>query len=360
MASITLPANEREVPTRGITGGVDTHLDVHVAAALDPIGGLLGTASFPTTPVGYRQLLRWLQSHGQVVQVGVEGTGSYGAGLTRVLQHAGVTVVEVDRPNRQDRRRVGKSDTLDAVAAARAALAGTALGQPKAKTGNVEGIRVLTVARLSSVKARTQALNQIRSIVSTAPAELREQLRSLTIGQTVTLCAAFRPRGGTDVDTTTKAALRILARRVQNLDAELTELDTRRTLLVEDVAPQLLEVFGVGPETAATLLVAAGDNPERLTSEAAFARLCGVAPIPAGSGKTDGYHRLHRGGDRQANSALWRIVLVRMSSDPETKAYVERRTKEGKQKRFIIRCLKRYVAREIFELLPRPEALLTT
>ncbi len=360
MASSTLPAKRSEVPTGCITGGVDTHLDVHVAAALDGIGGLLGTASFPTTPDGYRQLLNWLQSFGQVVQVGVEGTGSYGAGVTRVLQRAGVTVVEVDRPNRQDRRRVGKSDTLDAVAAARAALAGAALGQPKTKSGNVEGVRVLTVARQSSVKARTQALNQIRSIVSTAPADLREQLRSLSISDTVTLCAAYRPRRGTDVETSTKAALRLLARRVQYLDEELTELEERRTALVAQVAPQLLRVFGVGPDTAATLLVSAGDNPERLTSEAAFARLCGVAPIPAGSGKTDGYHRLHRGGDRQANSALWRIVLVRMATDPETKAYVQRRTKEGKQKRFIIRCLKRYVAREIFELLPRPEALLTT
>jgi transposase len=360
MALSTLPATEPEVPTRGITGGVDTHLDVHVAAALDPIGGLLGTASFATTPDGYRQLLNWLQGFGPIVQVGVEGTSSYGAGLTRVLQQAGVTVVEVDRPNRQERRREGKSDTLDAVAAARAALAGIALGQPKTKSGNVEGVRVLTVARQSSAKARTQALNQIRSIVSTAPAELREQLRSLSIGDTVTLCAAYRPRRGSDVETITKVARRLLARRVQYLNTELADIDERRVVLVEKVAPELLNAFGVGPDTAATLLVSAGDNPDRLTSEAAFARLCGVAPIPAGSGKTDGYHRLHRGGDRQANSALWRIVLVRMATDPDTKAYVERRTKEGKQKRFIIRCLKRYVAREIFELLPRPEALLTT
>ena len=360
MALTTLPANAAEVPTRSITGGVDTHLDVHVAAALDPIGGLLGTASFATTPLGYRQLLAWLQSFGDVVQVGVEGTGSYGAGLTRVLQHAGIDVVEVDRPNRQDRRRVGKSDTLDAIAAARAALAGTALGQPKTKSGMVEGVRVLTVARQSSSKARTQALNQIRSIVSTASAELREQLRFLSIGEIVELCAAYRPRGGTDVVTTTKVALRLLARRVQHLDQEIADLDERRTALVEQVAPQLLDTFGVGPDTAATLLITAGDNPERLSSEAAFARLCGVAPIPAGSGKTDGYHRLHRGGDRQANSALWRIVMVRMATDPETKAYVERRTKEGKQKRFVIRCLKRYVARELFELLAQPTAPLTT
>ncbi|HVA58936.1 MAG TPA: transposase [Mycobacteriales bacterium] len=152
----------------------------------------------------------------------------------------------------------------------------------------------------------------------------------------------------------------MLARRVHHLNTEIVDLDDRRTALVIQVAPELLNAFGVGPETAATLLVSVGDNPDRLHSEAAFARLCGVAPIPAGSGKTNGYHRLHRGGDRQANSALWRIVLVRMATDPDTRAYVERRTKEGKQKRFIIRCLKRYVAREIFQLLPIPKQPLTT
>jgi len=303
MAHSTLPATATEVPTGLVTGGVDTHLDVHVVAALDPIGGLLGTASFATTPVGYRKLLEWLRAFGTISVVGVEGTSSYGAGLTRTLQAASV-IVEVDRPNRQVRRRQGKSDALGAIAAARSVLAATALGAPKTKGGNVEGIRVLTVVRPSATKARTQALNQIRSLVSTAPDALREHLRSLTIKQTVATCAAYRPRAGSDVETVSKLALRVLARRVQHLDAELTELDARRTALVSQVAPDLLEAFGVGPDTAATLLVCVGDNPQRLHSEAAFARLCGVAPIPAGSGKTDGYHRLHRGGDRQANSAL--------------------------------------------------------
>ena len=360
MASSTLPAAPAEVPTGLITGGVDTHKDVHVAAALDRIGGLLGTRSFPTTPAGYQQLLGWLQAFGPIVQVGVEGTSSYGAGLTRTLQHAGVTVVEVDRPNRQKRRRVGKSDTLDAIAAARAALAGEALGSPKSKNGNVEGIRLLGVARVSAVKSRTQTLNQIRSLISTAPSELREQLRDMTITVMVGTCAAFRPGSGSDVETISKLTLRALSRRVQYLEAEIQMLDTRRAALVSEVAPELLQARWVGPHTAATLLVCVGDTPERLASEATFARLCGVAPIPTGSGQTDGYHRLHRGGDRQANSALWRIVLVRMSTDPNTRAYVERRTKEGKQKKFIIRCLKRYVARELFQLLPRQEQLLTT
>jgi transposase len=363
MASTTLPAtssSSHSAEERLITGGVDTHLDVHVAAALDRVGGLLGTASFPTNPAGYRALHDWLTEFGTVVQVGVEGTSSYGAGLTRHLQAAGLRVVEVDRPNRQKRRRVGKSDTLDAISAARAALAGEALGAPKSKDGNVEGIRALGVARLSATKARTQTLNQIRSLVSTAPADLREQLRTLTIGKLVATCAVFRPGDGIDVTTISKVTLRTLSRRVQYLEAEIADLDARRLTLVSQVAPDLLATPGVGPHTAATLLVCVGDNPERLATEATFARLCGVAPIPTGTGLTDGYVRLHRGGDRQANSALWRIVLVRMATDPKTKTYVARRTKEGKQKRFIIRCLKRYVAREIFQQLPRPAAALTT
>lgn len=260
-------------------GGVDTHLDLHVAAAVNQIGGLLGTASFPTTPLGYGQLIDWLTGFGPVVQVGVEGTSSYGAGLTRALQAEGVEVVEVDRPNRQEWRRVGKSDTIDAIAAARTCLAGEALGLPKAKNGNVEGIRALGVARASAIKARTQTMNQIRALVSTAPADLRERLRALTISQIVRTCAAFRPGPGSDVDTTTKVALRVLARRVQYLDAEVAELDTRRTELVRQVAPQLLGAHGVGPHTAATLLVTVGDNPERLRNEATFV---GVRPHVSG------------------------------------------------------------------------------
>lgn len=360
MARTTMPVRTAIVAIPQITGGVDTHLDVHVAAALDAVGGLLGTQSFPTTPAGYKQLQRWLTGFGAVVQVGVEGTSSYGAGLTRALQAAGIAVVEVDRTNRQKRRRVGKSDTLDAIAAARAALAGEALGEPKTKSGNVEGIRVLSVTRASAVKARTQAKNQIRSLISTAPTELREKLRELTIGQLIVTCATFRPTHDHEVDTVTKLALRALARRVRYFDEEIDELDERRTALVAELAPELLRAFGVGPDTAATLLVTVGDNPERLGSEAKFARLCGVAPIPAGSGQTDGYHRLHRGGDRQANSALWRIVITRMANDPTTQAYVERRTKEGKQAKYIMRCLKRYVARELFQLLPHQELALTT
>jgi transposase len=336
----------------GITGGVDTHLDVHVVAALDEIGGLLGTASFPTTPAGYRQLLRWLQGFGELVKVGVEGTGSYGAGLARFLSKHGVEVVEVDRPNRLKRRQRGKSDTLDAINAARAALSGEAAAAPKTRSGNVEAIRVLRVVRNSASTERTQTLNQMRSLVSTAPVELRERLRGLSIGQLVKVCHSLRPGAVTDPTAATKLALRTLAKRVQYLDAELAEINATLKPVVEKTAPEMVSRHAVGPDSAASLLIAAGDNSRRIKSEAAFARILGAAPIPAGSGKTDGHHRLHRGGDRQGNSALWRIVLVRMANDPRTRDYVERRTKEGLTKKEIMRCLKRYVAREIYACLP--------
>ena len=336
-----------------VIGGVDTHLDAHVAAALDERGGLLGTQSFPATPTGYRQLLSWLRSFGQLQTVGVEGTGSYGAGLTRHLLTAGIEVLEVDRPNRQERRKTGKSDTLDAVAAARAVQAGTANGAAKTRDGNVESIRVLRVARISANKARTQAINQLHSLVCTAPPELREQLRGRSRDELIAGCAALRPGEGSDVTAVGKRTLRLLARRAMALQGEIDELDDLIKPLVINEAPQLVARYGVGPDTASALLVAAGDNPGRLRREASFARLCGVAPIPATSGKTHTRHRLHRGGDRQANAALWRIVMTRMASHPETRRYVERRLKEGLSKREIMRCLKRYVARELYAYLPR-------
>ena len=337
-------------------GGVDTHLDVHVAAALDERGGLLGTKSFPASPGGYRQLLGWLRSFGELQTVGVEGTGSYGAGLTRHLLTAGVEVLEVDRPNRQERRKAGKSDTLDAVSAARAVQAGTANGAAKTRDGNVESIRVLRVARISANKARTQAINQLHSLVCTAPPDLREQLRGRSRDQLIAGCVALRPGNRTDVTALTKRTLRLLARRALALQAEIADLDRLIKPLVVKEAPDLVARYGVGPDTASALLVAAGDNPGRLRSEATFARLCGVAPIPATSGKTHTRHRLHRGGDRLANAALWRIVLTRMSNDPRTRTYVERRLKEGLSKREIMRCLKRYTARELYAYLPRETA----
>lgn len=338
---------------RTVTGGVDTHLDVHVAAALDPLGALLGTERFDTDPSGYKALLSWLESFGPLSKVGVEGTGSYGAGLARYLRRADVEVIEVDRPNRAERRRSGKSDPLDAVEAARSALGGRAKSISKSKVGAVEAIRVLVVAKRSARGARIKALTQMRHLVITAPDQLRCRLRGLSVIVLVNEAARLRPsRSGDAVMAAHKAALCSLARRIQGLDDELADLDRRIEVLVASVAPDLLARFGVGPDTAAALLVSAGDNPERLHSEAAWAHLCGVAPIPASSGKSN-RHRLDRGGDRHANSALWRIVMVRIAHDPDTTAYFERKVKEGRSKRDVIRLLKRYVARELYRYLPR-------
>ena len=334
-----------------VTGGVDTHLDVNVAAVCDQLGAVLATASFDTTVRGHRQLLAWLQSHGCIDRVGVEGTGSYGAGLARHLMRNGVTVVEVDRPNRQSRRRHGKTDTVDAVSAARAALAGVATGTPKTGDGAVESIRALRIVIRSAHKARSQAVNQLRMLLVTAPAPLRDRLRDLPTRDLVATCAALRPGDSGDVTAITKTALRELARRVVDLEQQIDRVKPQQQRLVATAAPQLLARPGIGTDTAAALLVTAGDNAHRMHNERAFARLCGVAPIAASSGKTVRY-RLNRGGDRQANAALWRIVLVRMATDPATKTYVQRRTKDGLSKPEIMRCLKRYVAREVFQLLP--------
>jgi transposase len=338
----------------GITGGVDTHLDVHVAAALDPLGRLIGSESFSTDAAGYRALLAWLRKFGEVTKVGVEGTGSYGAGLARFLRREHVHVVEVDRPNRQARRNKGKTDTLDAIEAARAALSGKASGRAKTRDGGVEAIRVLVVAKRSARQSKVKALVQMHNLVVSAPEALHQRFKGLKLPALVAEAAGLRPERSPDpVTAATKSSLSSLARRVRFLDVELASLDEQIASLVGAVAPELLALFGLGPDTAASLLIAAGDNPERLHSEAAWARLCGVAPKRADSGKVTGHFRLDEGGDRQANSALWRIVMVRIAHDPETTAYFERRVKEGRTKRDVIRILKRYVAREVYRYLPR-------
>jgi transposase len=340
-------------PTRPITGGVDTHLDVHVAAALDDIGGLLGVETFEASRAGNDKMIAWLESFGPVVLVGVEGTGSYGAGLARALAAASIAVVEVDRANRQLRRRQGKTDPNDAVEAARAAQGGRALGQAKSRDGNVEAIRALMVAKDSAQSTKVKTLNQIRHLSFTAPDELRERLRPLSAIVLPTEAAALRPRAGSDpVTFATKTALRILGRRVLALNDEKKILNGLLGELVAATGPDLLALNCVGVDSAARLLVAAGDNPQRLRSEAAFAHLCGVAPIQASSGKTIRY-RLDRGGDRRANHALWRIAFTRMGKDDHTRAYVTRRLAEGKTKPEILRVLKRYIAREVYRHLPR-------
>ncbi|MGA3221095.1 MAG: IS110 family transposase [Acidimicrobiales bacterium] len=337
--------------TTAVTGGVDTHLDLNVAAALDSIGGLLGVEEFPTTAAGHEKLLCWLAGFGEIARVGVEGTGSYGAGLARYLRGADIQVVEVDRPNRQARRRTGKTDAVDAIEAARAAQGGRALGAPKTRDGNVEAIRALVVARRSARDTRIKTMNQIRHLGFTAPDQLRQRLAGVSRSCLAKKAASLRPRAdqGTVVFATT-TALRALGRRVVALDEEAKQIDKLLDELVRATAPELLAVYGVGTDTAAALLVAAGDNPDRLRSEPAWAHMCGVAPIEASSGKTKRY-RLNRGGNRHANAALWRIVITRMSSDPRTQAYVARRTEEGLTKGEIIRVLKRYVAREVYRYL---------
>lgn len=334
-----------------IFGGVDTHGRTHHAAVIDQLGRHLADREFPATTAGYQRLHAFLTGHGDLQAVGVEGTGAYGAELARHLAREGVTVIDVDRPDRKTRRMKGKSDPIDAYAAAGAVASGRATGTPKTRTGVVEAVRTLRIARRSAVKARTQAINQIRGLLVAAPAPVREQVGDLPRTELIRTLARLRP--GADLATpinATKAALRRLARRHQLMDEEIAELDAQITPLVHHAAPDLVALFGLGPETAGQLLVTAGDNPERMRSEAAFAHLCAAAPIPASSGRTH-RHRLNRGGDRAANNALHTIVLVRMRHDQRTRAYVERRTRDGLSKKEIMRCLKRFVAREVYRAL---------
>jgi transposase len=331
--------------------GVDTHLDIHVAVALDALGRHLGESKIPTTLSSYGQLLAWAQGFGVVRCAGVEGTGSYGAGLARYLRKAKIAVFEVERPKRRHLRREGKSDSRDAEAAARAVLSGEAAGVPKSGDGRVEMIRVLRAARRSAVKAKSQAANQLQALRVTAPEKLRDRLRGLPTKELVVVAARFRSGcDPIDVEAATKLALRSVARRYDALAEEIAGLDMQLDRLVREVAPELISLPAIGTDHAATLLLVAGDNPERLGSEASFASLCGVSPIEASSGKVV-RHRLNRGGNRDANRALHMICMVRMGMDRRTREYVARRTQEGKSKREILRCLKRYVAREVYRVL---------
>lgn len=337
-----------------VTGGVDTHADQHVAAVIDEVGRILGTAAFAADGGGYRRLYEWMASFGPLARVGVEGTGAYGAGLARYLAEQDVSVIEVDRPNRRLRHRRGKSDPTDAEAAARAALNGEATGTPKAANGPVEALRALRVARRSAIKARTQATNQVRDLLVTAPEELRAELRGLDGEDRIAACAQHELGQPTSPTEATRAALTSLARRAQELAREIGELDRAIAALCAQVSPALLGAFGVGADVASALLVAAGDNPERMRSEASFAALCGVSPVEASSGKIV-RHRLNQGGNREANGSLWRIVMVRLSHHHRpTIDYLERRRKEGKTDREIVRCLKRHLAREMYRLLSNP------
>jgi len=332
-------------PTSPVTGGVDTHKDTHVAAVLNPLGVVLGTSEFPATPAGYRRLLAWMRDFGQLTEVGVEGTGAWGAGLARHLTGQDVRVVEVQRPNRQYRRRHGKSDTADAIGAARAVQSGEASGAPKSADGAVEAIRMLSVARRSAMKARTQAANQIHAVVTTAPDQLRSDLTGLDTKGLVARCARFHTTSAMTPLGAARRTLRMLARRWQSLTAEINEVDVELDNLTTQVAPSLRELPSIGTRNAAALLLAAGDNPDRLERERSFAALCGTSPIDASSGRQR-RHRLNRGGDRHANAALYMIVVSRLRWHQPTRDYMQRRLAEGRTKKEIIRCLKRYVARQ--------------
>ncbi|WP_439331503.1 IS110 family transposase [Nonomuraea candida] len=342
----------QNAPIIDIAGGVDTHQDTHTAAVIDTVGRVLGTEQFPATPTGYTALLTWMHAFGQLMKIGVEGTGAYGAGLARLLRAEGIEVIEIDRPNRKTRRFQGKSDPIDAIAAAKAALAGDRTGTPKQRDGRIEALRNLRIARRSAVDQRADTQRRIKALIVTAPDDLREQLRHLPAKKLITTCAALRPdtADAASPATATAIALRSLARRHQQLTAEISDLDDLLDPLVAAINPHLIAANGVGTDVAAQLLITVGDNHDRVHSEAAFAMLCGVAPLPASSGKTT-RHRLNRGGDRQANAALYRVALCRLRWDPRTRAYMERRTHDGMSKKEIIRCLKRYIARELYKAI---------
>jgi len=327
--------------------GVDTHKDFHVAAVVTDQAEFIATETFPTTALGYRQLLAWATAYGDVRQAGVECTGSYGAALTRYLLTQGITVLEVNQGDRAERRRRGKSDAIDAEAAARAVLSGRAHAIAKTGDGQIEVIRMLRTAETSAVKARSQAINQLKAIIVRSDPGLRDSLAGLSNPRLIRRCAEFDLSAPSDPDSAARYTLRVLARRIQNLTAEIDDLTTGLQAAILARAPRLLERYGVGPDTASALLLTAGDNSDRLTSEAAFAALCGVSPVEASSGKTH-RRRLNRGGDRTANSALYTIAIARLRWDARTQDYVRRRVTEGHTRREAIRCLKRYIAREIY------------
>ncbi|MET8117506.1 IS110 family transposase [Streptomyces prasinus] len=353
MPSIMQPTAPCHVPAEAeedILLGVDTHKDIHAAAVITTLGAALDGRSFPATAEGYRQLVSWARSFGMLRRAGVECTGSYGAALTRHLRAEGIEVTEVNQPDKAARRRHGKTDAIDAEAAARAVLSGRATATAKTSDGPVEMLRLFKLAKGSATKSRTQAINQLKSVLVCADAELRESLAGLSNPKLFKQCAELEDSGLSGPAGAARHTLRLLARRIQNLTAEINDLNTRITEAIKASAPGLLDVHGVGPDGAAALLIAAGDNPERLDSEASFAALCGTSPVEASSGKTQ-RRRLNRGGDRQANAALFRIVLSRLRWEGRSQDYLRRRLTEGKTKREIIRCLKRYVAREIYRLI---------
>jgi transposase len=332
----------------GVVIGVDTHKHTHTAAAVSLTGAFIDHVTVPADRRGYRQLINFAERH-QAELWAIEGTGSFGAGLTTSLVQAGHKVVEVDRPERPSRRTGAKSDDIDAVRAARQALAGVGVSEPRCR-GDREAIRVLMTTRAQAIEFRTRAIAALHAMVTSAPDSIRDRLRAMTFGELLRTCAALRGSARqSSEEFATTIALRATARRATACETEAAELTDQIDLLVRRVAPQLLEQTGIGPVVAAQLLIS-WSHRGRVRSEAAFAKLAGVAPIEASSG-TVTRHRLNRAGDRQLNRALHTIVLVRIRQDAITKDYVARRIEEGKSVREIKRCLKRYIARQLFRQL---------
>ena len=343
MASIVSDA-----PLSKVIVGVDTHKHIHVAVALNQHGTRLGDRAVSADSGGYAQLEAWAQQLGRVDRFGIEGTGSYGAGLTSYLRRCGHRVVEVNRGDRRSRRSNGKSDAIDAEVAARSVLAGTSTAIPKTADGLVEMIRQVKVARDTARKGRTSAIITLKALIVNTPAKLRESLDGLTNRALINRCARFRVSAMNSPTAAAKHSLRALARRWRHLDTEVRSHDAVLDDLTAQASPTLRDAYGIGADSAAELLIVFGDNPERIRSEAAYAKLCGTCPIPASSGQTS-RHRLYRGGHRQANAALYRIAITRMRFHQPTIDYVARRTTEGLSKKDIIRCLKRFLAREVYQ-----------
>lgn len=342
----------KQPKTSLVVGGVDTHKDIHVAAVVDEYDRVMGSAFFATTRLGYQQMLEWMNTFGVVSRVGVECTGTYGAGLVRYLLQMKIEVLEVTAPDKMERRKRGKSDTIDAESAAHAAFSLIRTVTPKTRNGMIESLRVLKTCRRSAITARKIALQMIQTNIVSAPDKLREQLRSMTRMQLIRTLASWKPDPikYRNIEDAYRIALKSLAQRYLELHSEVADLNSMIISIVDEVAPELIKQRGIGYESATQFLITAGDNPMRLKSEAGFAALCGVSPVPVSSGKTNRY-RLNRGGDRAANSALHIVALTRLRTDGRTQEYVTKKITEGHTKLEAIRCIKRYISREVYKLI---------
>ena len=344
-----------ELPEGDVVAGIDTHEDTHTIALLDRVGAPVATATYRADPDGYRRAADFITSHGTCAAVGVEGTNSYGAGLRKHLQSRGLLVLEALRPKRQVRRMDGKSDPIDAAEAARSVLAGRGPSVPKDGNGHAEALRFLDAARAQLVRAMTALSNSAGDMLVTAPEAFRSRWGRGRAADALKRISSTTARGDGIVEEALMAALKAMARQHRELDRQARQLERRMREILDEHAPASLTIYGAGTITAARLVAAAGDNPDRIRDEAAFAKLCGACPIPASSGRTN-RHRLNRGGNRNANSALHRIALVRMSHPhPRTRDYIARKRAQGMGTKEIMRCIKRAICREAYRAICHPE-----